>query len=43
MFKNYKNSIFISIGVEFRRPQTADSAKTSNMDSDDSLDEEKSN
>jgi hypothetical protein len=31
------------IGAEFRRPPTADSAKTSNMDSDDSLDGEESN
>jgi hypothetical protein len=30
------------IGTEFRRPATADSAKTSNMDSDD-LDGEESN
>jgi hypothetical protein len=30
-------------GVETRRPPTADSAKTSNMDSDDNLDGEESN
>jgi hypothetical protein len=30
-------------GVETRRPLTADSAKTSNMDSDDNLDGEESN
>ncbi len=34
---------FINIGTEYRRPTTADSAKTSNLDSDDNLNEEESN
>ncbi len=43
VFSQYKSDIFISIGIEYRRPLTADSAKTSMMDSDDNLDGEESN
>jgi hypothetical protein len=43
IFSQYKSDIFISIGIEYRRPLTADSAKTSMMDSDDNLDGEESN
>jgi hypothetical protein len=43
VFSQYTSDIFISIGIEYRRPLTADSTKTSMMDSDDNLDGEESN
>jgi aminopeptidase N len=35
--------IYAAVGVEHRRPHTADSTKTSLMDSDENLDGEESN
>lgn len=34
---------YSDLGFDFRRPATADSAKTSNLDSDDNLEDDQSN